>query len=106
MAFLSGHDRGTDDVTWARTGCASLAGCEGIVCSGFEVEAATNDVPNLLRIVPGIRLSRDNTDQRRIITPKRALQLGATHLVVGRPIMQAEDPQKAAQEILENMQDA
>ena len=74
------------------------AGLDGVVCSPTE-SAAVRDTcgEDFVRIVPGIRPSwaaRD--DQKRITTPRQALDAGATYLVIGRPITQSDDPVEAA----------
>jgi orotidine-5'-phosphate decarboxylase len=55
-------------------------------------------------MVPGIRpVGSDAGDQKRIMTPSEAVSLGATHLVIGRPITQAANPVKAAKDILDSI---
>ncbi|MDO5563136.1 MAG: orotidine 5'-phosphate decarboxylase / HUMPS family protein, partial [Synergistaceae bacterium] len=55
----------------------------------------------LLRIVPGIRMSRVSTeDQTRVATPKDAAENGASYIVVGRPLLEAPDPVAAAKNII------
>ena len=57
--------------------------------------------PDFALMVPGIRPAGSAAgDQKRIMTPKDALDKGATHLVIGRPITQADDPLQAARDIL------
>lgn len=78
------------------------AGLDGVVTSTFEVpvikEACGTD---FLTVVPGIRLSSDEVlDQKRVATPKKAIELGSDYLVIGRPITRAVDPSKALDEIL------
>ncbi len=81
------------------------SGLDGIVCSSHEIETMRADHGyNFVLMVPGIRpAGSDQGDQKRIMTPKQALELGATHLVIGRPITQADDPAKAANAILEEI---
>jgi len=60
-------------------------------------------------VVPGIRQMESNVsgdDQKRTITPKRAIQSGADYLVVGRPIRDADNPKAAAQRIVQEISDA
>ena len=58
-------------------------------------------------MTPGIRPAGFAAgDQARVVTPKDAIAAGATHLVVGRPILDAPDPAKAAQEIVHEIQSA
>lgn len=87
----------------ARMGIA--AGINGFVCSPQEVgmlRALTG--PEGTLVIPGIRPAGGAVgDQKRVATPARALQMGASYLVVGRPITQAADPAKAAEAILEEM---
>lgn len=80
---------------------ASEWGMHGIVCSGHEVERIKSIAPNLKCLTPGIRLEENNTsdDQRRVMTPYRAVMLGSDFLVVGRPVTRAEDPRKIAEAI-------
>ena len=84
------------------------AGMRGFVCSPEEVAALrTLTGPEGVLVIPGIRpAGSENGDQKRIATPAEALRLGASHLVVGRPITQALDPAEAAEAILEEMAEA
>lgn len=76
------------------------AGLDGIVCSGAEVKAAHRAWPKGYFVVPGVRLNDGATgDQKRVSTPRRALDDGASMLVIGRPITQASDPDEAARAI-------
>ena len=81
------------------------AGIRGFVCSPQEVSALRSLTgPEGTLVVPGIRPAGGSAgDQKRIATPAQALQMGASFLVVGRPITQAADPAKAAEAILEEM---
>jgi orotidine-5'-phosphate decarboxylase len=79
---------------------ARSAGLDGIVCSGEEVAAAHRAWSAGFFVVPGVRLpDHDRADQKRVITPRRAMDDGASILVIGRPITQAEDPDMAARAI-------
>ena len=77
------------------------AGADGVVCSAHEVaRLARNNVDSMF-VVPGIRrVNDDSGDQKRVSTPGRATSAGATHLVVGRPIIDAADPASALNEFL------
>ncbi|MDG5487419.1 orotidine-5'-phosphate decarboxylase [Sphingomonas sp. BGYR3] len=79
---------------------ARSAGVDGIVCSGEEVKAAHSVWKDGFFVVPGVRPA-DGTagDQKRVVTPRDALDRGASILVIGRPITQAEDPDQAARAI-------
>ncbi len=79
---------------------AKSAGVDGIVCSGEEVKAAHAAWKDGFFVVPGVRpLSATSGDQKRVVTPRAALDAGASILVIGRPITQAEDPDQAARDI-------
>ena len=88
---------------------ALAAGCDGVVSSGLEVERLRRDAPReLIVVTPGIRPldNRSESDQKRVMTPTRALQAGADHLVVGRPIRDAADPRAAAAAIVAEIEAA
>ncbi|MEP9360554.1 orotidine-5'-phosphate decarboxylase [Sphingomonas sp. KR3-1] len=82
------------------TELARSAGVDGIVCSGAEVAAAKAIWHDGFFVVPGVRPANGVVgDQKRVVTPRAALDAGASILVVGRPITQAADPDLAAREI-------
>jgi len=89
---------------------AAAAGIHGLVCSAEEVAAVRQAMgPDALLVVPGIRPAGPSVaadDQRRIATPAEAMSRGASMLVVGRPITQADDPAQAAAAILQQMNPA
>ncbi len=79
---------------------AKSAGLDGIVCSGNEVKAARRSWPNGFFVVPGIRPSDGNSaDQKRVMTPRRAMDAGASILVIGRPVTAADNPDEALRAI-------
>ncbi|KAA0258038.1 orotidine-5'-phosphate decarboxylase [Deferribacter autotrophicus] len=75
-----------------------LAGLDGVVSSAKETPIIKNQLgDDFLTVTPGIRLaSNDINDQKRVVTPKDAKNMGTDYIVVGRPITQADDPKKAA----------
>lgn len=82
------------------------AGLDGIVCSGAEVAAARAAWPEGFFVVPGVRLPGGGTsDQKRVVTPRRALDDGASILVIGRPITAADDPAAALRDIAATLRD-
>jgi orotidine-5'-phosphate decarboxylase len=82
------------------TALAQEAGIDGLVCSGKEVAAAKKLWPGGFFVVPGIRpVEGPAGDQKRVMTPRKALDNGASILVIGRPITQADDPDAAARAI-------
>jgi orotidine-5'-phosphate decarboxylase len=79
---------------------AKSAGLDGIVCSGNEVKAARKAWANGFFVVPGIRPPEGNSaDQKRIMTPRKAMDCGASILVIGRPVTGAPDPDEALRAI-------
>jgi orotidine-5'-phosphate decarboxylase len=79
---------------------ARESGVDGIVCSGAEVKAASQAWSNGFFVVPGVRpQGSDMADQKRVVTPRAALDDGASILVIGRPITGAPDPAAALQAI-------
>ncbi len=83
-------------------------GAHGLVCSPKEVGTLSAALPKgTLFITPGVRPAGSAVgDQKRVATPAEAVRDGATHLVVGRPILAAENPPLAAAAILKEMQEA
>jgi orotidine-5'-phosphate decarboxylase len=81
---------------------AKDAGLDGVVCSVHEAKSARKECgDNFLIVTPGIRPAGfKKDDQSRVATAKEAVQAGADFLVVGRPIIQAQDPLKAAKDIV------
>ena len=82
---------------------AEIAGIDGVVCSPHELELVQNR-DSFLSITPGIRLHDSNDDQKRVMTPKKAIDLGADYLVIGRPITTSNDIQKSLNDIYESIQ--
>jgi orotidine-5'-phosphate decarboxylase len=103
----AGHTRTPAELVAIRAQAAASAGCAGLVCSGQELDAVVGIAPGLFKIVPGIRpAGADAGDQKRVMTPGSAIAAGATHLVVGRPIWQSEDPAAAADAIVAEIMSA
>lgn len=81
-------------------GLAKSAGLDGIVCSGAEVAAVRSAWPNGFFVVPGVRPGMAEVgDQKRVVTPRQAVDDGASILVIGRPITAAADPAEALRAI-------
>jgi orotidine-5'-phosphate decarboxylase len=86
-------------------GLAQSSGLDGIICSPAEVAALRADCgPDFVLMVPGIRPAGSAVgDQKRVMTPRDAVEQGADYLVIGRPITQASDPAAAARSIVEEL---
>lgn len=91
-------------VEWAQM--AQAAGISGVVCSPQEITAIRDACgPDFIIVTPGIRPSwSEKNDQKRITTPRQALDMGTDYMVIGRPIVKAENPQLAAQKIIEELE--
>ncbi|WP_439560626.1 orotidine-5'-phosphate decarboxylase [Roseinatronobacter sp.] len=90
-------------ITLERAARALDAGADGVIASPNEAAAirALNEAQGKLIVTPGVRPAGAALgDQKRVATPARALAEGADHIVVGRPIWQAQDPASAARAIL------
>jgi len=85
---------------------AYSCGIDGVVCSLHEAAAIRKALgPDALIVTPGIRLPGDKVgDQKRVGTPREAMAAGATHLVIGRPILQATDPHIAYRAIMQDLE--
>ena len=81
---------------------ADSTGLDGVVCSPHEL-ALVSQKQSLLSITPGIRMKDSNDDQKRVMTPKEAIDLGADYLVIGRPITQSIHIKKTLHHIYESI---
>lgn len=84
---------------------ANMANLDGVVCSPLDLPSIRKTLlPNFLTVVPGIRpADTEAHDQKRVATPKSAVDAGADILVIGRAITGAADPAAAAQSILQSL---
>jgi len=104
----AGYELNVKELAAARAAQARDTGIDGLVCSAEEV-AVLRDIagPAMVLVTPGIRPSGSSTgDQKRIMTPARAIEAGADYLVVGRPVLEAGDPKAAADAIVAEMERA
>lgn len=103
--MYAGYDRDVESLVGLRAHQAKLANIGGIVCSPHEAAMARTLIGDELDIVtPGIRPAGAKTnDQKRIMTPSEALENGASHIVVGRPITAADSPAQEAGAIVAEM---
>ena len=94
----AGYRLGVSELVEARAKQAQMLGIDGLVCSPEEAGSLRKIVGNQMSLVtPGIRpAGAASGDQKRIMTPGRAIAAGADYLVVGRPVVEAVDPKAAA----------
>ena len=98
----SGYEMNVKELAAARAAQARDTGIDGLVCSAEEV-ATLRDIagPGMVLVTPGIRPAGSAVgDQKRIMTPARAIEAGADYLVVGRPVVESRDPKAAADAIV------
>jgi orotidine-5'-phosphate decarboxylase len=97
----AGYRLGVSDLVETRARQAEALGIDGLVCSPEEVANLRTIVsPRMTLVTPGVRPAGSAIgDQKRIMTPARAIAAGADYLVVGRPVMEAADPKAAADAI-------
>jgi len=97
----AGYSHSVQDLVRRRAEQAHEIGIDGLVASAAEAAALRSKIGSMLLVTPGIRPAGDAAgDQKRIVTPKAAIAAGADHLVVGRPVLAARDPQAAAETIV------
>ncbi len=102
---LPGYDKNISQMVEILAKDAQDIGLHGLVCSGHEVEKIKSYVPKLKFLTPGIRLTGSGADdQRRIMTPQKAVLAGSDFLVVGRPISLAQNPREICLNIVNDMQ--
>lgn len=83
-----------DEVVMHYAKCAAEAGLDGVVCSPLEAKKVHETCSDtFITVTPGVRFADgDVGDQVRVTTPAKAKEIGSDYIVVGRPIIQAEDP--------------
>jgi orotidine-5'-phosphate decarboxylase len=98
----AGYRFGVSDLAEARAQLAQVLGVDGLVCSPEEAASLHKIVGHqMVLVTPGIRpAGTASGDQKRIMTPARAISAGADYLVVGRPVIEATDPKATAEAIL------
>ena len=98
----AGYDFTVPELVAERAAQARDIGVDGLVCSAEEAASVRGVVGARMALVtPGIRPAGASAgDQKRVMTPAKAIAAGADYLVVGRPIVEAPDPKAAAQSIV------
>ncbi len=95
--------RTSSDQVNAMLDLAESVGIDGVVCSPHELKLV-NLRTSLLSITPGIRVQDSNDDQKRVMTPKEAIDLGSNFLVIGRPITSSPNIEESLNEIYKSIQ--
>jgi orotidine-5'-phosphate decarboxylase len=104
----AGYDMTVSELAAARGQQARDIGIDGLVCSPEEAASLRGIAgPGMVLVTPGIRPAGSASgDQKRIMTPARAIEAGADFLVVGRPVTEAADPRHAADAIVSEVEQA
>jgi orotidine-5'-phosphate decarboxylase len=104
----AGYEMSVPELAAARAAQAHDIGIDGLVCSAEEAANLRTIVGHsMVLVTPGIRPAGSASgDQKRIMTPARAIEAGADYLVVGRPVTEAADPKKAADAIVAEIERA
>ncbi|HWP27403.1 MAG TPA: orotidine-5'-phosphate decarboxylase [Xanthobacteraceae bacterium] len=104
----SGYDFTVSELVAERAAQARDIGIDGLVCSAAEARQLRAIVgPRMVLVTPGIRpAGADPGDQKRIMTPAAAIAAGADYLVIGRPVLEAPDPKRAAEAIVGEIESA
>jgi orotidine-5'-phosphate decarboxylase len=104
----AGYDMGVSELATVRASQAHDIGIDGLVCSAAEAANLRDIVgPDMVLVTPGIRPAGSASgDQKRIMTPAKAIAAGADYLVVGRPVVEAGDPKAAAERIVAEIEQA
>lgn len=102
----AGYDISTKDLVIKRCMQAKEIGMGGVVASAYEAPIIKNIIGEKMALVtPGIRLAcTDKGDQKRVVSPQHAIKAGASHLVISRPIIEADFPLENAVAILDKIE--
>ena len=98
----AGYQLGVSDLVTTRAQQAQALGIDGLVCSPEEAGNLRKLIkPEMVLVTPGVRpAGADIGDQKRVMTPAKAIAAGSDYLVVGRPILAADDPKAVAEAIV------
>jgi orotidine-5'-phosphate decarboxylase len=102
-----GHSLKPDELVARLALLAEASGLDGVVASPREIALVRTAVPkpNFLVVTPGVRPAGAALfDQKRVMTPREAIRAGADYIVVGRPILNAPDPARATQQIIDELE--
>jgi orotidine-5'-phosphate decarboxylase len=104
----AGYEMDVGELAAARAAQARDTGIDGLVCAAEEATALRKIAgPGMVLVTPGIRpMGSAGGDQKRIMSPARAIRSGADYLVVGRPVIEAADPKSAAAAIVSEIEQA
>lgn len=98
----AGYRDQVQDLVKRRAAQARAIGIDGLVCAAEEAALLRPSIgPDMLLVTPGIRpADTASGDQKRVMTPAKAVAAGADYLVIGRPVLEASDPKAAAEAVI------
>jgi orotidine-5'-phosphate decarboxylase len=104
----AGYSASMPELVARRAAQAEAIGIDGLVCSPAEAKDLRQRLgTKMMLVTPGIRpAGSDKGDQKRIMTPGEAIKAGVDYMVIGRPILAAENPKAAAEKIVEEIENA
>jgi orotidine-5'-phosphate decarboxylase len=104
----AGYSATVPELVARRAAQAEAIGIDGLVCSPAEAKDLRQRLgAKMMLVTPGIRpAGSEKGDQKRIMTPSEAIKAGVDYMVIGRPILAAEDPKAAAEKIVEEIEQA
>jgi orotidine-5'-phosphate decarboxylase len=104
----AGYSASVPELVARRAAQAEAIGIDGLVCSPAEAKDLRQRLgTKMMLVTPGIRpAGADKGDQKRIMTPGEAIKAGIDYMVIGRPILAAENPKAAAEKIVEEIENA
>jgi orotidine-5'-phosphate decarboxylase len=104
----AGYSATVPELVARRAAQAEAIGIDGLVCAPSEAKDLRQRLgAKMLLVTPGIRpAGSEKGDQKRIMTPGDAIKAGVDYMVIGRPIVAAEDPKAAAEKIVEEIETA
>jgi orotidine-5'-phosphate decarboxylase len=101
---ITGHAVDVSDSVMSIVEYAPAWGADGVICSALELPAIRASMPGLYTVVPGIRpVGAGSDDQARVMTPAQACAAGASAVVMGRPITQAQNPRAVVESVLREL---
>jgi len=107
LGYKEEYTKDLSSLVLLRARLAKDAGCQGVVCSGHEVEMIKAELgKEFIAVTPGIRPAWslvEGDDQKRVVTPRKAVEKGADYIVIGRPIRDAVNPADAAKRVAEEI---
>lgn len=100
-----GYNVSLKELVLKRAELASKAGCIGVVASAHEAQLIKSKLPDLTLVTPGIRAEISNKqDQKRVMTPAKAIEMGAHYLVIGRSIRDSDNPEALTRKIISEIE--